>query len=106
MIAGEKHLVSVQQHLVTGCVARRRNACQLGIDFQLMLSRDDTLDAESGRAISSMHDARTPEMRREPRVVCNVVAVREEHEAHPAHPFDLPDKWRRKSGRVNEDVAA
>ena len=54
----------------------------------------------------SMHHARAAEVRRELRVVGDVVAMRQKHQRHAAHLLDAPDERRREPRRIDQDVAA
>ena len=106
MIAGEKKLVSIEQHRVAARMTWHWNRDEIRIEIDGVFARNDLFDTKSLSAIVSMHDALTVESIGKALMIGDIVFVREKHCAHAAHRFDLFDQWTAEARRVNEHVAA
>ena len=98
--------VPIQQHLMPARVPRRRDAQQVVIQPDRLFPGDNAFDPSPCRFIAGMHDARTVEMRGELRMVRDVVAMREPHQADAAHLLETLDERRGEARRVDQDVPA
>src|SRR6266849_4344888 len=106
MIAREQKLASVKQYCVTASVARNGNREQIIIELHRFASAYHTFDTKSGGAVIRMHHALTGELLGEPRMVCDIVLMRQKQRADAAHRFDPFDELRGESRRINQHVAA
>src|ERR1700739_785855 len=106
MIAGEQHLVTIEQNLVATRVPRGGNDLEFVIDARWIGSLDHALDASSGGALRFMHDTRAVEMRGEFRVIGDVIAMGEEHEANAAHLLDALYQRIVEARRIDQHVPA
>src|SRR5437764_12620156 len=101
MIAGEKKLVSIEQHRVPARMARHWNRDESRIDFDRVFARNDLFDTKSPSAIVSMHYPLTVESIGPALMIRDIVFVREKHGAHAAHRFDSLHELGGKSRRVD-----
>ena len=91
-------------------VAGRGNQEQVAVEPHLFLAGDAPLDllAGSGAAAQfvAVHHARAAEVRRELRVIGDIVTVGEKHQLHAAHAFDALHQRRREARGIHQHVAA
>src|SRR5689334_1834040 len=106
MVAGEEKLVAVKKHDVAARVTRRWNHEQVVVELYWFFASNHVLDAETPRAIVSVHESFAVEFLTKQLVRGNVVFVREQHATDAAHRFDSLHELTRKTRRVDQDVAA
>src|SRR3989440_6934063 len=101
MIAGEKKLVSIEQHRVAARMARHWNGDEIRIEIDCVFVGNDLFDTKSLSAIVSMHYALTVESIGKALMIRDIVFVREKHGAHATHRFDPLHELGGKSRRVD-----
>src|ERR1041385_6855918 len=99
MIAGEKKLVSIEQHRVAARMARHWNRDEIRIEIDGVFARNDLFDSKSLSAIVSMHYALAVESIDKALMIGDIVFVREKHPIHATHRFDPLHELRGKSRR-------
>src|ERR1051326_5295525 len=106
MVAGEEKLVAVEKHDVPARVTRRRNHEQILIELYWFFARNHLLDAQTIRAVVSVHESFAVEFFAKQPMGRNVVFVREQHATDAAHRGDTFHELTCKTRRVDQDVAA
>src|SRR5690349_13635605 len=94
MIAGEEKLISIEQDHVSARVAWNRYREQVTIERHRIIAPNYLFDTKPSGAIVGMHHALAAKCSREPRMIGNVIAMRQKHFAHAAHRGDPLDKLR------------
>ena len=88
VIARKQKLVPVKKNDVTTSMSRRGNHEQLVVELNRLGAVNDVLDAESRCAVIGVHHSFATKSLMKQLVIGNVVFVREQHAADPAHRFD------------------
>lgn len=106
VVAGEENFVAIEKDLMAAGVAWRGDDYELIVEADFIFAGDDVLDAEVRGSVARVHDARAMEVRGEPCVVGDVVAMREEHEIDAAHLLDALHQGRIEARGIDQNIAA